>query len=106
MKNKDLMKPIGVVKHMLSYIGLEPTYAHQDLIFVERNNFLIRLNKQNPAVLHLHFNKNCDPADAKLIKQGLKTIAVKDGVKLKQDNTFTITPNSDKSGFEVSFLAS
>nr|WP_321453772.1 hypothetical protein [uncultured Carboxylicivirga sp.] len=106
MKKEDLQKPLEVVQDMLNYIGLEPTYAHEDLIFVEQNNFLIRLSLEDPDVLYLHFNKKCDPAEAKLIKQNLRIVAVRDGVKLMQDNTFSIVPNSDKSGFEVSFMAS
>jgi hypothetical protein len=38
-------RPLGVVKQLLEEIGLEITYAYEDLIFIQHNPFLLQFGE-------------------------------------------------------------
>ncbi len=49
------LKPLGIIKEMLDGIGLDITYAYEDLVFVEHNAFLLKMGKSGEDI-RLYFN--------------------------------------------------
>jgi hypothetical protein len=53
-------RPLGVVKQVLEEIGLEMTYAYEDLIFIQHNPVLLQFGKVGEI---LFFYANVETAD-------------------------------------------
>ena len=49
-------RPLGLVRDMLASMGLELTYAYEDLAFVEHNAFLLQFEDTGVG---LHVNAEC-----------------------------------------------
>lgn len=54
-------RPLGTVKEMLEQVGVEVTYAYEDLVFIKDNHFLLQFGKVAEA---LFFYANAETADA------------------------------------------
>lgn len=54
-------RPLGLVKDMLASMGLTPTYAYEDLVFVEHNAFLLQFEEETVG---LHLNVDCPEEEA------------------------------------------
>jgi hypothetical protein len=68
-KNMSL-NPLGIVKEILEEIGIEISYAYDDLIFVNHNAFLLKFSGNNGNIL-LHVNSE---ADEEVIKNSITTM--------------------------------
>ncbi len=64
-------RPISRVQQLLEEIGLEMTYAYQDLVFAEHNAFLLQFGKNGEDVF-LHFNIESDLSKRDEIAEKLK----------------------------------
>lgn len=38
-------RPLGLVKEALEQIGIEVSYAYEDLVFIQHNHFLLQFGK-------------------------------------------------------------
>lgn len=56
-------RPLGKITAILSDLGLEVTYAYDDLIFVQHSAFLLQFTDES-AMLKLYINTECNPAEA------------------------------------------
>lgn len=51
------LKPLGIVKEILESIGIEISYAYDDLVFVNHNAFLLQFaDNKDQIILHV----NCE----------------------------------------------
>ena len=53
-------RPLGVVKEVLERIGLEVTYAYEDLVFTDKNFFLLQFGEKGDL---LYYYANVDAAE-------------------------------------------
>ena len=61
--NAAVEKPLGKITALLADLGLEVTYAYDDLVFVQHSAFLLQFtDKRN--LLKLYTNSACDPKEA------------------------------------------
>lgn len=56
------MRPLGLVREVVTEMGLEITYAYEDLVFVQHNAFLFQFTGSGPFV-NVYFNVDCVEAD-------------------------------------------
>jgi hypothetical protein len=56
-------KPLGRITAILADLGLEVTYAYDDLVFVQHSAFLLQFTEEHNA-LKLFINQECNPAEA------------------------------------------
>lgn len=68
-------RPLGVVKQLLEEIGLEITYAYEDLIFIQHNPFLLQFGEAGEM---LFFSANVETSSEEA-EQLFATIQAKAG---------------------------
>lgn len=54
-------KPLGVLKNIVEAVGMEISYAHEDLVFLEHNSFLFQFTDDDSEIL-IHVNREADKA--------------------------------------------
>ena len=72
-------RPLGTVKEMLEQIGMDISYAYEDLIFLEHNHFLLQFGEVGEI---LFFYANVDTADDESVRlfDQVRSVAVKPGL--------------------------
>ena len=94
-------RPLGLVKEMLTAMGLESTYVYEDLIFVSHNAFLLRFGEKGED-LGLLLNRECPPKDAREVTAKALEAAANVGFAAAFRGTYELTPNGDET-FSVKF---
>lgn len=56
-------RPLGLVKEALEQIGIEISYAYEDLVFIQHNHFLLQFGKTG-AILFYYANEETAAAAA------------------------------------------
>lgn len=94
-------RPLGLVRDMLAGMGLELTYAYEDLAFVEHNAFLLQFEDTGVG---LHVNAECP--DDKL--EGLVADTVRAGaavgLAVVMRGRYEIRAGEGDGTFSVHFL--
>jgi len=95
-------RPLGLVKDMLGSMGLELTYAYDDLIFVSHNAFLLQFDDESETV-GMFVNVECPQAEVDALV--LKTVQAGAAVELKvvMRGRYEMKPNEDDETFSLHF---
>jgi hypothetical protein len=76
-------------------LGLEVTYAYDDLVFISHNAFLLRMGDKGQDV-HLYFNTESDSDQRGPLEEQLRTLAAEQGLKIHNSGTYTMEPREDE----------
>ncbi len=63
-------KPLGKITAILADLGLEVTYAYDDLVFVQHSAFLLQFTDK-PNTLKLFTNSECEPQEANAVASNI-----------------------------------
>ena len=74
-------RPLGVVKQLLEEIGLEITYAYEDLIFIRHNPILLQFGKAGD-ILFFYVNVETSEEEAGELFRGIQAKASGEGITL------------------------
>ena len=55
------MNPLGVIKNIVEAVGMDISYAYEDLVFLEHNGFLLQFSENEQEIL-VHTNSEADEA--------------------------------------------
>ena len=83
------LRPLGIVKEVIEEIGCEITYAYDDLVFIEHNDFLLQF-ASDPNQIQLYFNTECPGEEAESITEKLLPAAVNKGLSVNRKGTYTM----------------
>lgn len=89
-------KPLGKITAILADLGLEVTYAYDDLVFVQHSAFLL-LFTDKPNVLKLFTNSECDPFEANSVATNIVLAFHKGGFIANPAGKYTLTENEDET---------
>ncbi|NTU69026.1 MAG: hypothetical protein HGB02_09160 [Chlorobiaceae bacterium] len=95
------LRPLGIVKEVVEEIGLQVTYAYDDLVFVEHNDFLLQFGN-DPSLLHLHFNTECPEDEAVALTAKLIPAAACKGLSMQRKGTYTMDED-ENDNLRISF---
>ena len=96
-------RPLGLVREMLASMGLTPTYAFEDLVFVEHNAFLLQFEDEGETV-GLHVNAECpDPELDPLVGRAVQAGAAV-GLTVVMRGRYEMRANEGDDTFSVHFL--
>jgi hypothetical protein len=84
-----------MIIEVVEAMGLEVTYAYEDLVFISYNAFLLRMGRQGERV-HLYFNEESDPAGRPKITEQLTEAASSRSLEIVNSGTYTMNPRPDK----------
>lgn len=72
-------RPLGVVKQLLEEIGIEITYAYEDLVFIQHNPFLLQFGKVG-EVLFFYANVEIEDSEADHLFSTVQAAAGNNGI--------------------------
>ena len=96
------LRPLGLAMQAVAELGLEVTYAYDDLLFVAHNAFLLQFHETDSG-LDLHFNQDCPEVEAEIITSKLQNIAKNLGISITRKGRYQLG-QKDKESMSLHFL--
>ena len=90
------LMPLGLAMQAVAELGLEVTYAYEDLLFVSHNAFLLQFQESGPG-LDLRFNQDCPDHEADAITAKLQTIAQQLGLEITPKGRYELAQDGEES---------
>lgn len=92
---EQTLKPLGTVMQLLEELGHEVTYAYEDLVFVNHNDFLLQFENTG-STLNLFFNRSCPGDEAEKIEQIIIPAGDRKGLSITIKGRYHITGEEDE----------
>ena len=96
-------RPLGIVKTLMETLGFEVTHCYEDLIFVEHNAFLLRMEAKGQEV-SLLFNTESDVDKREEIEELLKNAGKTHNLAISCSGTYQMTANETEGTINILFL--
>lgn len=90
------LRPLGTVVQLLEELGHEVTYAYDDLVFVNNNDFLLQFENTGPT-LNLFFNQSCEKKTADDVEQSIIPAGDKKGLSIVKKGHYSVTEQADEN---------
>lgn len=95
-------RPLGLVKQILEEIGIELTYAYEDLIFIQHNPILLQFGKVG-EMLFFYTNEDTEEAEALQLFATIQTKASSHGITLVQRGRYRLS-EAEGENLSLEFL--
>lgn len=89
-------RELGKITALLADLGLEVTYAYDDLVFVQHSAFLLQFTDK-ADVLKLFTNTECDPGEANEAAANMIPACDKGGFTVEPAGKFSLAQNEDET---------
>lgn len=86
-------RPLGILKNVVENLGVEVTHCYEDLVFVEHNAFLLRMEEKGEEV-SLLFNTASDVAKRDEITSRFATEGRVHDLVICRAGTYQMTSNA------------
>mgnify|MGYP003347576397 CR=1 FL=1 len=97
------LRPLGTVMELIEKLGHEVTYAYEDLVFINHNDFLLQFCSE-PNMLDLFFNTESDAREVEDITAKMLPEALQMGLTVRRKGTYTMNEAADNS-LQIEFHA-
>jgi hypothetical protein len=84
------LRPLGIVREIVEELGHEITYAYEDLVFMQHNDFLLQF-RDAPTEIALYVNTECGDGEADAIEHRLVPAGAAKGLTFIRKGTYTMT---------------
>ena len=102
-KNEPVpFRPLGILKTLMEALGFEVTHCYEDLVFVEHNAFLLRMEEKGKKV-SLLFNTESDVDKRDEIEEQLKIAGKAHNLIISCSGTYHMTPNEADGTINLEF---
>lgn len=95
-------RPLGILKMVLENIGFEVTHCYEDLVFIEHNAFLLRMEEKGEDI-SLLFNSESDIDKRGEIAELLKKSGKTHDLVIAPVGTYTMIPNETDGTINLEF---
>ncbi len=95
-------RPLGILKMVLENIGFEATHCYEDLVFIEHNAFLLRMEKKGKDI-SLLFNSESDINKRGEIAELLESSGETHNLIIAPAGTYTMVPNEMDGTINLEF---
>jgi len=82
---------------LVAKLGHEVTYAYEDLVFINHNDFLLQFDAADPKALNLFFNTECDATEADDVAAHMVPEGIEKGLIIRRRGTYTMTEAEDNN---------
>ncbi|HIJ79787.1 MAG: hypothetical protein OEY01_13815 [Desulfobulbaceae bacterium] len=90
------MNSLGVVKNIVEAVGMDISYAYEDLVFLEHNGFLLQFSENGQEVL-VHVNREADQAVAGHDVDRLLAAALDHDLPFVKGSLYTLSQEDDEN---------
>lgn len=101
MAGTGLLSLTPIIK-LVEEMGLEVTYAFEDLVFVEHSAFLFQFFTSQKIALY--FNKDCPDDDASQLEQQVINSGAKKELTIMRKGRFSISQKEGEENLELLFF--
>ena len=95
-------RPLGILKTLLEALGFEVTHCYEDLVFVEHNAFLLRMEAKGEEV-SLLFNTESDVDKREEIEELLKSAGNAHKLVISCSGTYQMTAGEADGTINLEF---
>ena len=95
-------RPLGILKTLMETLGFEVTHCYEDLVFIEHNAFLLRMEEKGEKV-SLLFNTESDVDKRDEIAEQIKTEGKTHKLVITNAGTYQMTPNEADGTINLEF---
>lgn len=95
-------RPLGLVKQLLEEIGIEVTYAYEDLVFVQHNPILLQFGKVG-EMLFFYTNVETGEEEVAQLFAAIQAAAGSQGMTLMQRGRYRLS-EADGENLALEFL--
>jgi hypothetical protein len=96
-------RPLGILKTALESLGYQVTHCYEDLVFIEHNAFLLRMEEKGEEV-SLFFNTESEPDKRAGIAEALTSAGNHHRLAITRLGTYQLTPNEGNNSLSLKFL--
>jgi hypothetical protein len=96
------LRPLGTVMTLIEKLGHEVTYAYEDLVFINHNDFLLQFDAADPNALDLFFNTECDAEEADEVAERMIPEGIQQGLLIRRKGTYTMT-EAENNNLQITF---
>lgn len=89
-------KPLGKITALLADLGLEVTYAYDDLVFVQECAFLLQFT-DDPVGLKLFTNSECNPDEANTVASSIVLAFHDAAYVVNPSGRYTLSQNDEET---------
>lgn len=97
-------RPLGKVRDLVQAIGLDISYAYDDLVFSDHSMFILQFENQNDYRLKLFFNTECNKQEAEIVEKKLKAEAKIAKLEIINSGLFELNQIDEKEELEIRFV--
>ena len=90
------LNPLGVVKEIVESVGMEISYAYDDLVFMSHNAFLFQFT-ENVGELLIHINAEAQEEELQADITRLKKVATSHSMVVRDGTTYTVSQVDDEN---------
>jgi len=96
------LRPLGTVMTLIEKLGHEVTYAYEDLVFINHNDFLLQFDAADPNALDLFFNTECEAAKADEVAGRMIPEGIQKGLVIRRKGAYTMT-ETEGDNLQITF---
>nr|WP_320010388.1 hypothetical protein [uncultured Desulfobulbus sp.] len=89
-------RPLGIVKQFLEEIGIEVTYAYDDLVFIQHNPVLLQFGEVGEE-LFFYVNVETGEEEASQIFSAIQAKAAGEGITLIQRGKYRLSEGENEN---------
>ncbi|TVM18234.1 hypothetical protein DPQ33_05620 [Oceanidesulfovibrio indonesiensis] len=97
-------RPLGLLREIMETIGLEATYAYDDLVFASHNVYLVQFPEDAGGSLRLFFNKDCEEDTARAIENAFVQEAARRDLKAVRAGLYELIASEEDEEIEVTLM--
>lgn len=97
------LRPFGIIKTLIDAVGLDISYAYDDLVFIEHNAFLLQMGEDNGEDLAVWFNEDSTPADRPHILSQLQAEGAKLSLDIYEKGTYSLDNSDSCKDIQIKF---
>ena len=96
-------RPLGLISSALEGAGFKTTFVYEDLVFVEYNAFLLRMEENGQSV-SLFFNVDSEIEKRHHIAHEIKQSGNNCNLNVIPSGTYRLTPDDEKESIDIAFF--
>ena len=98
-------RPLGLIMSALEEAGFKQSFVYEDLVFVEYNAFLLRMEESGASV-SLFFNVDSELDKREHIARELAQSGSRFNLEVMARGTYHLTADNDKERIDIAFFES
>ncbi len=98
-------RPLGLIASALENAGFQQTFVYEDLVFVEYNAFLLRM-EENGASVSLFFNVDSEMDKREHIAHEIKQSGRNCNLDVIHRGSYRLTHDDEKESIDIAFFES